>query len=206
MNCVRMVVVCWTLTCAAAGVAWADYRQDAAFMKIHGQALPPYGYVEFCKKFKNECLAPSRPVYARFNATPERLSELDATNRAVNARIQPATDQSLYGLEEYWTFPVSKGDCEDYVVLKRKMLMDLGWPPSALLITVVRDELGDGHAVLTVRTRQGDFVLDNKVDDVRLWSRTPYQYLMRQSYINPRIWMALDPGASSRQVPVAGVN
>jgi len=27
------------------------------------------------------------------------------------------------------------GDCEDYVLLKRKMLIDAGWPREALLIT-----------------------------------------------------------------------
>ena len=76
--------------------------------------------------------------------------------------------------------------------------MSRGWPASALLITVVRDELGDGHAVLTVRTKQGDYVLDNKVDTIHLWSHTPYQYLMRQSYLNPKLWMALDPGIRYR--------
>ncbi len=205
MTGVRSFAACLALLCAFSQASWAEYRPQAAFLKIHGQALPPYGYVEFCRTFKNECVAPPKPDFARFDAIPERLSELDNVNRTVNARIKPATDKALYGLEEYWTFPISQGDCEDYVVLKRRILMDKGWPSSALLITVVRDEVGDGHAVLTVRTRQADFVLDNKVDEVRIWSQTPYKFLMRQSYINPRIWMALDPLASSDQVPVAGV-
>ena len=37
-----------------------------------------------------------------------------------------------------------------------------GWPESKLLITVVRDENNEGHAVLTVRTDEGDFILDNR--------------------------------------------
>jgi hypothetical protein len=44
------------------------------------------------------------------------------------------------------------------------------------------------------------------VDDVRLWSQTPYRYLMRQSYLNPQLWMALDPRASQSASTVAGVN
>ncbi len=44
------------------------------------------------------------------------------------------------------------GDCEDYALLKRKMLMQAGWPREALLMTVVRDKKGEGHAVLTVKT------------------------------------------------------
>ena len=111
----------------------------------------------------------------------------------------------IYGQTEYWTIPVSKGDCEDYALLKRQRLMARGWPASSLLITVVRDEKGEGHAVLTARTVQGDFVLDNKVDEVKAWTRTPYDYVMRQSYLNPRIWMSLDPKEANSTLPLAGV-
>ena len=58
------------------------------------------------------------------------------------------------------------GDCEDYVLLKRKMLIDAGWPREALLITVVRDRKGEGHAVLTVKTDKGELVLDNQNENV----------------------------------------
>ena len=60
------------------------------------------------------------------------------------------------------------------------------------MLTVVRDEKGEGHAVLTARTTQGDYVLNNKLEDVRLWSETPYQFVMRQSYLNPLVWVAID--------------
>ena len=66
-------------------------------------------------------------------------------------------------------------------------------------MTVVRDEKGEGHAVLTARTVQGDFILDNKIEDVRMWNRTPYEFVMRQSYLNPQVWVSLDP----RQSPLA---
>jgi predicted transglutaminase-like cysteine proteinase len=117
----------------------------------------------------------------------------------VNNTIAPATDLEIYGVNEYWTLPRTKGDCEDYALLKRHNLIKKGWPVSSLLMTVVRDEKGEGHAVLTARTMQGDFILDNKIEEVRLWSQTPYEYVMRQSYINPRVWVALD----TRQSPLA---
>jgi predicted transglutaminase-like cysteine proteinase len=75
--------------------------------------------------------------------------------------------------------------------------MARGWPGSALLLTVVRDEKGEGHAVLTARTVQGDFILDNKVNEVKSWNRTGYDFMMRQSYLNPMIWMSLDPRQAS---------
>jgi predicted transglutaminase-like cysteine proteinase len=179
-----------------------DYASP--FMRVFGLTQPPYGFVNFCERTPHEC-AQGPQEEQRFFATPARMAELDTVNRAVNHEIEPITDLELYGVTDYWTIPTTKGDCEDYVLLKRKRLMDLGWPASALLITVVRDERGEGHAVLTARTMQGDFILDNKTDEIRVWHRTRYDFLMRQSYLNPRIWMSLDPREMDPSLPSAGV-
>jgi len=168
------------------------------FMRIFGPAQPPHGFVRFCEANPSEC-ASDHGQEARFDATAERLKELDDINRTVNHDIAPATDLEVYGVNEYWTLPRTRGDCEDYALLKRHNLIEKGWPVSALLMTVVRDEKGEGHAVLTARTVQGDFILDNKSEDVRLWTKTPYQFVMRQSYLNPKVWVALD----TRQGPLA---
>ena len=201
-SAIALIAVLAALSATAVAQRSLDHAQ---YMRVHGRALPPFGYVQFCQRNSGECAPAERASLARLDASPAHLSELDRVNRVINASVSPATDLELYGREEFWTFPVGQGDCEDYVVLKRRILMNHGWPASSLLITVVRDEAGDGHAVLTARTRQGDFVLDNKVDDVRLWSQTPYRYLMRQSYLNPQLWMALDPRASQTAATVAGV-
>ena len=178
--------------------------QPAAFMRVFGSALPPFGFVDFCERIPSECVAGGSND-ARFDATPARLSELDTVNSTVNRAIAPATDQELYGVAEYWTLPVDAGDCEDYALLKRHVLIRMGWPASALLMTVVRDERGEGHAVLTARTAQGDFILDNKVPDLRPWHQTSYRYIMRQSYVDPRLWMALAPDEAGRGVPVTSL-
>ena len=180
-------------------------RYQSAFMRIHGLSQAPYGFVRFCEANGGECKQDGREE-ARLDATPERLSELDAINRSVNHAIKPLTDLEVYGVTEHWTLPSKAGDCEDYALLKRKILMQRGWPASALLMTVVRDERGEGHAVLTARTAQGDFVLDNKVDGVKVWYKTPYQFVMRQSYLNPKVWVALEPGDASRPASLAGVS
>ncbi|MEL6298323.1 MAG: transglutaminase-like cysteine peptidase [Pseudomonadota bacterium] len=184
------------------GSALADDRPGSAFMRIYGTAPPPYGYVEYCRSNQSAC-RPGRPAARRFSATPDRLAELDRVNRQINRTIEPATDEEIFGVKEYWTMPRTRGDCEDYVLLKRQVLIRRGWPANALLITVVRDEVGDGHAVLTVRTAQGDFILDNKVDEVRVWHETPYRYLMRQSYLNAQVWMALDPAVRASTTTAA---
>ena len=110
----------------------------------------------------------------------------------INKKIAPVTDLEFYNTEEYWTLPASHGDCEDYVLLKRQALIRQGWPSGALLVTVVFDEAGDGHAVLIVRTDRGDFVLDNKIDAIRIWSQTPYRYVKRQSISDPDRWVAIN--------------
>jgi predicted transglutaminase-like cysteine proteinase len=191
---------------ATANPAGLTREQDRAspYMRVFGATQPPYGFVEFCQRLPEECRH-GPPEEQRFSASPARLVELDAINRGVNREIAPATDLEVYGVTEYWTLPTTRGDCEDYALLKRKRLMARGWPASALLMTVVRDDKGEGHAVLTARTAQGDFILDNKADEVKAWHRTRYEFIMRQSYLNPHLWMSLDPREGSSTLPLAGV-
>ena len=212
MKRLTIVLLAFLQTVMTASITAAEprnYQRNAerstAFMRVFGNAQPPYGFVRFCETQPQHCANPSREA-TRFHASPARLSELDDVNRMVNTTIEPLTDLDLYGVTEHWTMPVDKGDCEDYALLKRKMLIDRGWPASALLMTVVRDEKGDGHAVLTARTAQGDFILDNKITDVRIWTRTPYEFVMRQSYLNPRVWVSLDPLQAPGPSNLAGVN
>jgi len=179
-------------------------EQNSAYMRVFGLTQPPYGFVHFCETSPKSCAA-DKVEEMRVKATPERLSDLDEVNRIVNRAIKPMTDLEIYGVTEYWTIPTDRGDCEDYALLKRQILMSRGWPASSLLVTVVRDERGEGHAVLTARTAQGDFILDNKVEDVRLWHRTSYSFVMRQSYLNPRVWVSLDPSDAASPAALAGV-
>ena len=162
------------------------------YMRVFGPSLPPYGYVRFCSSFPQECQRGAMED-ARIPGSPDRLAELDQINRQVNAAIKPATDVEIYGEVERWTLPTDRGDCEDYALLKRHILMRKGWPASSLLMTVVRDEKGEGHAILTARTSKGDYILDNKTDEMKLWNATPYAFVMRQSYIDPNVWLSLDP-------------
>jgi predicted transglutaminase-like cysteine proteinase len=113
-------------------------------------------------------------------------------NSWVNQKIKPLTDLEHWGVKERWSYPDDGyGDCEDYVLLKRRMLMEARWPRQTLLITVVRDERGDGHAVLTVKTDRGEFILDNQRPEILLWSETGYRFVKRQSQTDPNLWVSL---------------
>jgi predicted transglutaminase-like cysteine proteinase len=174
-------------------------------MRVYGSAEPPRGFVQFCQENPGECTANSS-VETRVAASSQRLHELDEVNRRVNQSVTPEMDWDHYGVNEYWTLLTDgRRDCEDYALLKRHELMQLGWPSSALLMTVVIDENGEGHAVLSARTEAGDFILDNKVNDVRLWSKTPYQFVLRQSYVDPHSWVVLDQTRDGVPMPIAVV-
>ena len=180
--------------------------QKVAYMQSFGDTLPPIGYVTFCREHQAEC-QPEKKFADRIQMTDAKFRELDQVNTSVNTSIQPVTDLELYGKVEYWTYPTNKkGDCEDYVLLKRRILMEHGWPESTLLITVVRDENNEGHAVLTVRSDKGDFVLDNKRRDIVRFGDTPYTYIKRQSERNPLVWISLLPPDSAPQTAVSASN
>ncbi len=136
--------------------------------------------------------------------SPERWNLLYQVNTYVNGKIAPVSDQDLYGQPEYWAYPSDAGDCEDYLLLKRRYLMGLGFPIDALLITVVLDEKQEGHAVLTVTTGNGDYVLDNRRNEILRWSDFEYTFLKRQSPRDPRTWVALENGKTKTSGFVSG--
>src|SRR5215207_11705837 len=98
---------------------------------------------------------------------------LATINRVVNQRIKPITDLKHWGVVDRWDYPDDGwGDCEDYQLLKRKLLAERGLPRRAMRMTVVQDDKGEGHAVLMVRTDRGDFILDNQRAAILPWTRT----------------------------------
>ncbi len=150
----------------------------------------PIGHYEFCRANPVECNIRMR------DPGPEHMSgvlwkQIIAVNVGVNAAIKPMNDLDIYGKDEVWTYPDGTGDCEDYALEKRRDLMRQGLSLSNLLLTVVRKPDGEGHAVLTVRTDKGDFVLDNLTNSVRQWDQTGYRFLKRQATNHTGRWVTI---------------
>ncbi len=171
----------------ASGVDFAN----PAFAPVSGPTSIPVGAAEFCKSNRGECGPMAVQVDAEM-LTDANWQELVAVNDYVNTSVSPVTDEDLYNVSELWTYPAGRGDCEDYALEKRRQLIGLGWDPSTLLMTVVRQANGDGHAVLMVRTDRGDLVLDNQDGRVLVWKDTPYQFVKRQSQTDSRKWVGID--------------
>jgi predicted transglutaminase-like cysteine proteinase len=161
------------------------------YASIGDTSRAPIGWVDFCADNPKDCNAgPTQP--RDIVMTPTAWKDLVRVNRWVNETIKPMTDQEHWGVIERWSFPTDGyGDCEDYVLLKRKMLIEAGWPREALLITVVRDKKGDGHAVLTVKSDKGEYILDNQNESVLPWQDTGYRFVKRQSQGDQNVWVAL---------------
>lgn len=184
---------------AASIFAIAQAAQAApANMATIGKTNPPIGHYEYCRT--NPRMCGSTVDRGPMQLTEAKWKTLLKVNHTVNSTIEPLTDQEIYGVEERWVLPTTVGDCEDYVLLKQKMLIQRGFAPSDLLITVVLQPNGDGHAVLVVRTDRGDFVLDNMRNKVLLWSETEYTYLKRQSTSNAGQWVKIEDD----RTPVVG--
>lgn len=161
----------------------------------------PYGWAEFCRRYNGECGGgPLAPL--DIPLTPEAMKEIKRVGQWVNAHIKPLPDMEHWGVIDQWDYPSDgKGDCEDYALYKRKILIDEGFPRQALLMTVVKDEHLEGHAVLTVKTTGGEFVLDNMNDDVKPWAQTGYHFVKRQSQTDQNVWVQIgDPTAAPEYV------
>ncbi len=153
---------------------------------------PPIGWVQFCQTYKGVCdTKPLPPLDVVLDA--KAWTALRQVNDWVNHHIKPVTDMDHYGMIQWWRYPDDgAGACHSYALLKRRLLMQAGWPRQALLMTIVHESDGEGHAVLTVETDRGEFILDNLTDDILLWSKTPYSYYKRQSQDDPNVWVWLD--------------
>ena len=72
--------------------------------------------------------------------------------------------------------------------------MRAGIPASSLLVTVVINRKGEGHAVLTLKSDHGDYVLDNQISEILSWESSGYRFVQRQSESDPNDWVRLGNG------------
>jgi len=115
-------------------------------------------------------------------------------NQQINSLISYESDRSIYGKEDYWALPQeslqkSRGDCEDYVILKFALLKKLGVPVRSMSMVVLKDTVRNlYHAVLAVSTNKGRFILDNVHNNVLLDKQLAH-YLPLYSFSENRSWI-----------------
>jgi predicted transglutaminase-like cysteine proteinase len=129
--------------------------------------------------------------------TGNRYETLEYVNRAVNSAHKYSGDSG----GDNWKILANgeTGDCEDFALTKAKMLLDLGYPASALHIecAMYKDSPtpNNGHAWLVVQTDQGDYALDNLHNElqanINMKSIIDTDYIMRRRQIGMN-WACID--------------
>lgn len=175
------------------------------FASVVADASVPVGWTTFCKAQPSECVQSQRSDEF-VTIDHEHWAQLQQINALVNREIQGVGDNDHYGIYKmgiinWWTYPDDgAGNCNDYVILKKKLLIEAGWPRSALLLTVVLDKQNEGHLVLMARTNNGDLILDNLSDTIKGWEGTGYTFIKRQSADDPNSWVRLESGRTPEEL------
>lgn len=122
------------------------------------------------------------------------LDKLATVNRVVNTMIGYRKDKEIYGGLDYWATPAETlargiGDCEDFAILKMAALIKAGVPAQSMSLVVLQDrELKVFHAVLSIATQSGNFILDNLYNDVRRDDELK-SYVPLYSFSTDRAWI-----------------
>lgn len=144
-------------------------------------AITPLAMQFFCAKNRSECAGGGS---AQVTMTPNLMAVLKQINGHVNRSIRPARDTA-----DVWELNPTSGDCEDYVLSKRSALIRQGVSAGALRIAYTHTRRGEPHAVLVVKTSQGDYVLDNLTNSIKTLRASGYN-IRSISSPNPTRWTA----------------
>jgi predicted transglutaminase-like cysteine proteinase len=187
-------IISLPLAMAAAPASASEKIPDFISIPLNSRTFEPPGHMEFCKTHVDECNVRSSDT-TPLHFTRKIWNDIVEVNASVNKSVKGISDMDLYGRHENWTYPVDgSGDCEDYALQKRKVLLQRGMPHSSLLLTVVKQADGNWHAVLTVRTDRGDYFLDNLVPQPYLVSKSNYKIMQVQSPAHSGEWLLVDNG------------
>ncbi|QKC85753.1 transglutaminase-like cysteine peptidase [Mesorhizobium sp. NZP2077] len=130
------------------------------------------------------------------------IDKLSFINSSINHAIAYKKDSVVYGKLDYWAKPTEilehrAGDCEDFAILKMAALLRAGIPAQSMSLVVLQDrKRGFFHAVLSVSTGSGVFILDSLSNVVSRDSDLP-DYVPLYSFSTDRAWIhGTRPGAA----------
>ena len=152
----------------------------ASWAKLRRSTLAPMAFVRYCNQNKAKCETRGA---SRIKLSSTTLSLIDRVNRDVNRAILPQNES-----KDVWRDNVKVGDCEDFALTKRAQLVRMGFSSAALRMAVAKTPRGEGHAVLVVSTTRGDFVLDNRNNEIRPFQHTDLTWVKMQGSKGPLLW------------------
>lgn len=188
------------VTLASGVYSEAHASSRYAFLEPRKEIKAPPGFNGLCARYGWVCEATAKTTLAH----ADKIELATRVNRAVNKQVRQIEDRTQYGVDEHWALPTRRGgDCEDLVLLKKKLLMERGVPSQSLLIATVLDKKLNSHAVLVLRTQKGDLVLDNLTNLIKPWKETGYTFLKLQDPNALSRWQAVIAGGLIKDRPTA---
>ena len=174
--------------------AMAVYAADTiegGFLRVVKPIAAPEGFSEVCRQYGWACAVSDNTSVAEVDV----LALAESVNARINTSTPQISDLSQYGTQERWALPTGRGgDCEDIALLKKRELIAQGVAANRLLMATALDQNREPHAVLVLRTRGGDLVLDNVRNQIRPWRDTGYSFLRMQDPDAPQNWNAVLAG------------
>lgn len=162
----------------------------AGNMPILGRAATPIGYLQYCLANRDDC---KRRDAHKVVENAQNIAIINSVQTSVNRMVRPVSDDRNFSKKDFWTVVKNgRGDCEDYSLTKRQLLIKAGFAPSSLLLATALNQHGEPHVVLVVRTEKQDYVLDNLYENVQEWQYMPYKWLAIQDAHNPLHWKKTD--------------
>jgi predicted transglutaminase-like cysteine proteinase len=180
MRHIKWILAISTLICAEPTFA---ISQD-------DRVLPPMAFTLFCTRYPAECSdqAGTQQTVDRFDFAV-LWHELNVVNTAVNISITPSNPTDTFDLD--WQISPQEGNCADYAVTKRHLLLSAGWASSALVLAeVVIRKTGEHHLVLVVKENGDYLVLDNRRPAIvkLMQALRDYNIVRAQSGETSRLW------------------
>jgi predicted transglutaminase-like cysteine proteinase len=149
---------------APEGLLWVKWRAIEGAMAREDEALVR------CREDGESC----SPAAVRLNALVAKAkaqsgrAQLETVTHTVNGAIRYISDQAHHGTPDLWTAPLETlaagmGDCEDYAILKYRVLREAGVSQNDLRIVLLRDTITrEAHAVLAAQAGGRWYILDNR--------------------------------------------
>lgn len=145
----------------------------------------PRGFRVYCQEHPDQCRirTEAKPVnYLQWEST------LEDVNRSVNASIKYRSE----AVDHFDDSP-EYGDCDDYALTKRNILLKRGFDPSTVLFLYAHpQDAAEDHTVLVVRTNYGLKVMDNMADEIYDLDRMMVDWAYMEGAANPKSWLPID--------------
>ena len=171
---------------AGPGSMARELSAKPVYLREGAATLAPFAHVKFCMTSPDRCKSTGGAEL--IDMTSDARDRIAAINVNVNRAIRPLADPPG---QEVWVVGGAAGSCHDYAVTKREQLLQAGFSSRAIRLAVAYTGDGQGHAVVVVRTNQGDMVLDNRTNAIRRWDKTDLHWIKIESSDNPRFWVSL---------------